>query len=334
VARAVLQVPTMGAAVPAARSSSTKTIVITGGGRGLGLATAAELASRGHRVVLTARTTAATKRALEHVRARTPFANVEGRALDLSSLEQVRTFAARLTREGFALDALINCAGVIQRSEARLKTVDGFEQTLAVNVLAPFLLTHGLMPALRRSPEARVVNVSSRLHLPGSRGKPVDFDFDDPNLVHGYGPERAYKNSKLAMVWFTYQLQRRLGLSPVTANAVCPGFVPMTVSSGSVGFERWLMRHVLGHLPFARTVAQAVESFVFMALDPSLARAGGLFYADQKPIASSAESYDEVKAKRFWDFAVRATGSGEWSADHFHPVLPVVKPRHDRTVAG
>ncbi len=304
--------------------------MITGGGRGLGRATAAKLASLGHRVVLTARTAFAARRAVEQVRAQTPSAQVEGRALDLSSLEQVRTFADRLSGEGFPIDVLFNCAAVMQRSEARLTTVDGFEQTLAVNVLAPFLLTHGLMPALRRSREARVVNVSSRLHLPGSRGKPVDFDFGDPNLVHGYGPERAYKNSKLAMLWFTYELQRRLGLSPVTANAVCPGFVPMTASSGSVGVERWLMRHVLEHLPFASTVDQAVESFVFMALDPSLAHTGGQFYADEKPIASSPESYDEVKAKRFWDSAVSATGSGEWSADHFHPVQLVLKPRHDR----
>ena len=76
-----------------------------------------------------------------------------------------------------------------------------------------------------------MITVCSRLHLPGSRGGPVDFDFDDPQLERGYHPDRAYKNSKLAALWFTYELQRRLGQPPITANAVCPGFVPATAAA-------------------------------------------------------------------------------------------------------
>ena len=270
------------------------------------------MASLGHRVLLTARDAAAGERVAAEIRASHPGAQVEARVLDLSSLAQVRAFGERTAAEGFALDVLLHCAGVMQQSPVRRTTPDGLEETLAVNVLAPFLLTATLLPALRRSTEARVVNVSSRLHLPGSRGKPVDFDFDDPQLLRGYNPERAYKNSKLALLWFTYELQRRLGAGSVTANAVCPGFVPLTAASSTRAFERWLLLHVLPHMPFARSVDEAVDSFAFMAVDPLLTGVGGRFYGEKQAIASSAESNDVAKAKRFWAFAAEVTGSGPW----------------------
>jgi NAD(P)-dependent dehydrogenase (short-subunit alcohol dehydrogenase family) len=292
---------------------NTKTILITGGGRGLGRATAGRLASLGHRVLLTARNLVDGQRAVAQIEAQHVGAKAEARELDLSSLASVRTFGEQLSSEGFALDVLFNCAGVMQQNPIRQTTRDGFEQTLAVNVLAPFLLTQTLMPALWRSGEARVVNVSSRLHLPGSRGKPVKFDFADPQMFHGYNPDRAYKNSKLALLWFTYELQRRLGAgSPVTANAVCPGFVPMTAANSTTGFQRWLLRHVLAHMPFSRTIDEAVDSFVFMAVEPGLAGAGGKFFGEKAVIESSPESHDETKANQFWQLAAEATGSGAW----------------------
>ncbi len=290
-----------------------KTILITGGGRGLGRATAGHLAALGHRVLLTARSLSDGQRAVAEIQAQSLGAKVEARVLDLSVLASVRAFGERLSAEGLALDVLFNCAGVMQQNPVRQVTVDGFEQTLAVNTLAPFLLTRTLLPALRRSTEARVINVSSRLHLPDSRGKPVHFDFEDPHLLRGYNPDRAYKNSKLALLWFTFELQRRLGVgTSVTANAVCPGFVPMTAANSTTGFQRWLLRHVLVHLPFARSIEESVESFVFMALDASLVQVGGKFFGEKTAIASSPESLDVSKARQFWELATQATASGSW----------------------
>lgn len=289
-----------------------KTVLITGGGRGLGKVTAARLASLGHRVLLTARSEASGERAAAEIKAAHPGAQIEPRAVDLSSLAAVRAFGQGVAAEGLTLDVLFNCAGVMQQSPTRLTTAEGFEQTLTVNAFAPFLLTCTLLPALRRSVSARVVNVSSRLHLPGSRGKPVNFDFDDPQLERGYNPERAYKNSKLALLWFTYELQRRLGAGPLTANAVCPGFVPITAAESTHGFERWLLRHVLVHMPFARSTDQAADSFCFMATDPVFDKVGGKFYGDKQPLLSSPDSYDEAKAKRFWGLAAAATATGPW----------------------
>ncbi|MGO9179344.1 MAG: SDR family NAD(P)-dependent oxidoreductase [Candidatus Limnocylindrales bacterium] len=283
-----------------------KTILITGGGRGLGRATAAKLAADGHRVILVARRQEAAQTAAEEITRRHPGARVEPRSVDLSSLSAVRSFAAALGLDE-PIAVLFHVAGVMQTSPTRRLTVDGYEETLAVNVLAPFLLTHLILPALERSPSARVVTVSSRLHLPGSRGAPVDFDFNDPQLEHGYHPERAYKNSKLAVLWFTYELQRRLPPHPITANAVCPGFVPATVAASTHGPIRFAMRRLLPRMPFATSVNAASDSLAFMALDPSLEGVGGRFYGEMHAIESSPEACDRDRARRFWELAADLT---------------------------
>jgi retinol dehydrogenase-12 len=284
-----------------------KTVLLTGGGRGLGRATAEKLAVSGHRVILVARSRASAGAAVEAILGRYPQARVEARAVDLSSLAAVRAFATAEAERGEPIDVLFHIAGVMQTSPTRRLTVDGYEETLAVNVLAPFLLTARLLPALERSVSARVVTVSSRLHLPGSRGEPVDFDFDDPQLERGYHPDRAYKNSKLAVLWFTYELQRRLAPRPITANAVCPGFVPATAAASTSGVMRWVMSWVMPHLPFATSVDAATDSFVFMALDPSLEGVGGKFFGEQHPIESSPQSRDTDQSQRFWELAERLT---------------------------
>ena len=123
-----------------------KTVLLTGGNRGLGRATAEVLAAQGHRVIFTARDQVGGQRALEEIRAKHPAAQLETRALDLGSLDSVRTFAAGLA--GVPIDVLFHNAGVMQQSPTRRLTRDGFEETLGVNVLAPFLLTRLLLPSL------------------------------------------------------------------------------------------------------------------------------------------------------------------------------------------
>ena len=285
-----------------------KTALVTGGGRGLGRVTAEKLALAGHRVILVARTPEAAEAAAGEIRRNHPGAFVEPRSVDLSSLSEVRAFASLDAERGEVIDVLFHVAGVMQQSATRRVTVDGYEETLAVNVLAPFLLTHLLLPALERSPAARVVTVSSRLHLPGSRGEPVHFDFDDPQLERGYHPDRAYKNSKLAVLWFTYELQRRLPPRPITANAVCPGFVPATAAASTRGALRFVMQHVMPRMPFATSVHEATDALMFVAADPSIEGVGGKFFGERRPIESSPESYDLERARRFWDLAADLTG--------------------------
>jgi retinol dehydrogenase-12 len=285
-----------------------KTILITGGGRGLGRATAEKLAAAGDRVVLVARTDASAGAAAEAIRVGHPDAVVDPRSLDLASLAAVRAFASDALERDEPIDVLFHIAAVMQQSPTRRVTVDGNEETLAVNVLAPFLLTCLLLPALERSTSARVVNVSSRLHVPGSRGPSVDFDFDDAQLERGYQRDRAYKNSKLAVMWFTYELARRLPPRTITANAVCPGFVPTTAAESAHGVKRLLMRTLLPHMSFATSIAAASDSLVFMATDPTLDGVTGRFYGEMHQIESSPESHDADRARRFWELAAGLTG--------------------------
>jgi NAD(P)-dependent dehydrogenase (short-subunit alcohol dehydrogenase family) len=290
------------------------TILLTEGNRGLGRVTAEKLAARGHAVVLTARDQAKGAAAAAEIRRAVPGARVEAMVVDLASLASVRAFSEAVLARGEPLDVLFHCAGVMQQSPTRRLTRDGFEETLAVNALAPFLLTSLLLPLLSRAPAARVVCVSSRMHLPGGRGAEVAFDFADPHLARNYDHDRAYKNSKLALLWFTYELARRLPPLPITANAVCPGFVPVTGAESTQGMLRFMMRWVLPHLPFARSVAEATDSLVWMATAPSLAGVTGKFFGEMKEIASSEESRDPDEARRFWALARELTGLAEWPA--------------------
>lgn len=289
-------------------STAKKTLLVTGGGRGLGRGVAEALVRDGHRVVITARDGAAGERACAEIRAAVPSARIESYPLDLASFAAIRRFAAALPAE-LRFDGLVHCAGVMQQSRERRLTVDGIEETLAVNALAPFLLTHELLPRLGTPAHlARVICVSSRLHLPGSRGAPVAYDFDDPNLERGYDPNRAYKNSKLAMLWFTYELARRNPPPRLTAHGTCPGFVPTTAAASVHGLQRILLRYVLPLFPFATSVADAVEALRFTAVDPALDKTSGDFWAEKQPLASSPQSHDLADAARFWAYAERVTG--------------------------
>jgi NAD(P)-dependent dehydrogenase (short-subunit alcohol dehydrogenase family) len=285
-----------------------QTILVTGAGRGLGRVAAEKLAAAGHHVVLHARRAEAADAAARAILACHPDARVTPHAADLASMDAVRGLAADVLAAHARIDAVLHIAGVMQQSPTRRMTADGVEETLAVNALAPFLLSGLLLPALAASPAARIVNVSSRRHLPDSHGAPVDFDVADPMLERGYDPDRAYKNSKLAVLWVTYEQARRTASRPITANAVCPGFVPMTASDSATGMKRLFMRTVLARMPFAVSVDAATDSLAFMATDPALDGVNGAFYGERHPIESSPDSHDEARAAQFWAMAERLTG--------------------------
>lgn len=278
-------------------------IFLTGGGRGLGRLTALRLAALGHEVWLTARDVAAGQRVVDEALAMNPGAKVRALALDLASLDSINARCDALLSEGAPLDVLFHIAGVMQQSPTRRLTVDGLEETLQVNALAPLLLTERLEPLLRRAPVARAVFVSSRLHLPDSRGVPVDFDFDDPNLARGYQHDRAYKNSKLAVLWVMRGFAARWAGTSLSAHAVCPGFVPATGAASTHGVLHFMMQHVLPHMPFATSPEAAAESFVFMATDPAVAASPGGFWGERHLLEASADARDDAKQARFLTWA-------------------------------
>ncbi|MGD7708084.1 SDR family NAD(P)-dependent oxidoreductase [Microlunatus sp. Y2014] len=270
-------------------------VLVTGGNRGIGYELAAALLARGDRVVLTTRDADRGDRAIRRLLADHPTGEVTVRTCDLSDPASVRRCADALLADGRPLDGVINNAGVLLAPPSRELTPDGVEVTLATNALGPLLLVGALAPMLR--PAARVVSLTSRLHLPGSRGEPVDFDFDDPNLDHGYTPERSYKNSKLALMWVSTLLDRRLG--PVTSNTVCPGFVPRTAARHTRGWLRFKLRWIVPRLPFAVTAEQAAADVLWVLDAPELADRGDCFIADRTISEASPQARDSALADRF-----------------------------------
>jgi len=200
------------------------------------------------------------------------------------------------------VDALIHNAGVLRPPVERQLTANGVEITLATNALGPALLTTALLPALAAAPTSRVLISTSRLHQPDSRGMPVDFDFDDPNIEHGYDQDRAYKNSKLAAIWVARELDRRLPPS-ITCNTICPGFVPGTAASYATGWQRLLLRYVLPRFSFARTVDEAAADVIWALDADELSGVGGQYLIDRSIASSSAEAADAALARRFWYLA-------------------------------
>jgi retinol dehydrogenase 12 len=279
--------------------------MITGGNSGIGFATARKLAAQGFHVIMASRNQQASAQASARIRAGQPNASVESIPLDLASFASVRQCAAAFKAKGTPLHVLINNAGGAIKGKQASFTADGFELTFGTNHLGHFLLTNLLLDELKRSAPARVITVSSQRHIPGYAGGPgAKFDYDNLKGEKFYDSAVFYNNSKLANMWFTYELQRRSAGSGVTSNAVCPGFVPEAIGDRRTSpFDRLLYRKILPHMPFARSLDQASSSYMFVATDPSLEGVGGKFIADGKERRSSDESYDEAKARQLWELS-------------------------------
>jgi len=267
-----------------------RVVFVTGATSGIGQETARQLAAMGATVVLGARDNDSGERARAQVTA-TGGGSVEVIAGDLSLTEDVRRVATEFQNRFDRLDVLINNAGVdVGR---RVTTDDGFELTFAVNYLAPFLLTKALLDVLRGSAPARVLNMVSSGHKGGR------LELDDLQHERKFSGQRAYNDSKLALVLFTYELARRLDGSGVTANCVDPGFVRGT----SIGQTLPAAYKAVGVLlmPFMTTPTKAAAGVAWAASAPELAGVNGAYLKRGKQASSSKDSRDPNLARRLWD---------------------------------
>jgi retinol dehydrogenase 14 len=179
-------------------------------------------------------------------------------------------------------------------------TADGLEHTFALNHLAPFLLTNLLLDRLKQSAPARVVTVSSNVHATGR------IDFDDLQGERSYSGARAYSQSKLANVLFTYELARRLQATSVTANALHPGVVRTSFGAEDPGrVQRLFLPFVR---PFMKAPAQGAATSIHLASAPDLEQVTGRYFANGKPRRSSERSYDEAAAARLWQVSATLVG--------------------------
>lgn len=279
--------------------------MITGGNSGIGFATAKKLAAKGFAVILASRNQQASVQAIARIHAADPNAIVESIPLDLSSFASVRQCASAFQAKSYPLHILINNAGGSVPGKQASFTVDGFELTLGTNHLGHFLLTNLLLEDLKRSTSARVVTVSSELHNPAHANGPApDFDYANLKGEKYYSPQVFYRNSKLANMWFAYELQRRLTGTSVTSNAVCPGFVPAAIAARRKSpIEKIFYAQIMTRMPFARSLEQASDSYIIAATDPALEGVGGRFIVDGKEKPSSNDSYEEEKARRLWNLS-------------------------------
>ena len=213
---------------------------------------------------------------------------------DFSSLAGVCQLAEQVWAEHDALHVLVNNAG-LWNTERKL-TVDGYEETFAVNHLAPFLLTRQLRPLIEKSAPARVVVVSSRRH---QSAKPNAFD--DLNLDRSY-PRKgvaAYDRSKLANILFSSELARRLVGTGVTSNAVHPGPVATSIARGS--FIARIGNKLL--TPFLRTPAQGAATTLHVVSSDELTETTGKYFADCAEATPSAAARDPRAAERLWQLS-------------------------------
>ncbi len=274
-----------------------KTILVTGASSGLGFQVAIQLARLGSSVVMLCRDPRRGEEAVAEAKARSGSQAISLVLCDLSSQADVRRLASEWRRERARLDVLVNNAGSV--SPVRRVTVDGLEQTFAVNHLAYFLLTNLLLDVLERSAPSRIVNVASASHRLG------DLDFDDLQYERGgYGIMRAYSRSKLANVLFTAELARRLSGKGVTANCVHPGAVATNIWSRAPWYARPL---VAAAKALMLRPEQGAKVIVRLAADPGLEGRTGGYYEKDRVVQPSRLARDEAVARRLWEVSAALT---------------------------
>ena len=274
-----------------------KICLITGGTLGIGKETALGLARRGAHVAIVGRDADRTRAAAEWIRREAGAEEVAFLPADLSSLAEMRRLAREFKARYSRLDVLVNNAGAI--FARRETTVDGLECTWALNHLAYFLLTQELLELLKASAPARIVNVASTMHTGGF------IDFGDLLGEKRYGGIRAYSQSKLANVLFTYALARRLEGTGVTANCLHPGGVATGFGQNTGGVLKLLMKAAR---PFLITAEQGAATSVYLASSPDVEGVNGRYFAKCKPVRSSAASHDEALQERVWALSLRQIG--------------------------
>jgi retinol dehydrogenase-14 len=267
-----------------------KTCVVTGASTGIGKETALSLSMMGARTIMVSRDKGRGEAARDEVIRKTGNPATDLLLFDLSSFAQVRALADEVLKMTDSIHVLVNNAGTVSLGGG--KTADGFETTLEVNYLAPFLLTNLLLGRIKSSAPARIVNVSSVGHYSGH------IDLDQISRGNAGLMMTAYSNSKLALVMFTYELARRLQGTGVTANCLHPGAVATRI---------WRVPTFLTRA-FMISAKKGAETTVYLASSPEVEGVTGRYFEKKKEKRSLSESYDEEKARLLWDATAKLVG--------------------------
>lgn len=269
-----------------------KTILVTGASSGIGKVSARVLAEQGHRLLFTARTEAKALATLNYLNEHAANADVSYFLCDFASQAQVHALAEAVKAKYTHLDVLLNNAGSVFTSHQ--KTEDGIERTFAVNHLGYFLVTHLLLDRLKASSSARIVNVSSNAHE-----SVKNIDFNNLGFEQNYNLMKAYSQSKLANLMFSYELARRLEATSVTVNALHPGFVATNIGADSIPIFGKAIKRLIN--VFAKDVEIGAKTSIYLASSPDIEGITGKYFVDCKEQRSSVFSYDELVQKQLWE---------------------------------
>jgi NAD(P)-dependent dehydrogenase (short-subunit alcohol dehydrogenase family) len=280
-------------------------VLITGANRGIGWATAVALASAGLDLVLACRHLSSAEEARSRLGAGATHGRIEARELDLASLASIRRFAAGCEADGLRIGTLINNAGVLAEDFALSE--DGFELSMAVNYLGPFLLTRLLLPAFSKAGGLVINTCSSAFRigrLPHSFGE---------ELRMGWHPIRAYADSKLALLMFSIELSRRLSRLPIKVLAVDPGIV----STGMISLHKWFdpLTDALFR-PLIQTEAQGARGSIAMTLSTDGEFSSGGYYRGRRSIVVPRRARKADKLEGLWSITESALGVEGWLDGH------------------
>jgi NAD(P)-dependent dehydrogenase (short-subunit alcohol dehydrogenase family) len=273
-------------------------VAITGCTSGIGRASALELARRGARLTLFCRN---REKGEEVAREIVDAGGLEPRLIimDMASLDSVRDAANEFLKSESSLDVLLNNAGVVNKQ--RRESVDGFEETLAVNHFAPFLLTGMLLPALRKGTNPRIVNVASGAYM-----FVRDMGFEDIEAREGYRTFKQYGRSKLANILFTRSLAKRLENEGITVNCLHPGGVSTSLGLQDNDFITKLVPMLIQ--PFLRTPEQGAETSVYLCCSDDVASTTGEYFYRCKPKRLKYWAKDDEAAEQLWAYTEECTG--------------------------
>ena len=269
-----------------------KHVAITGPTAGIGRTASIELARQGARLTLLCRSAQKAAELADEIVAAggvRPAVVI----LDMADLGSVRRAGEQLAAESGPLHVLLNNAGVINTS--RKETVDGFEETLAVNHFAPFLLTGLLLPRLQATPGARIVNVSS-----GAHAFVKSMGFEDMQAEDGYKTFREYGRSKLANILFTRRLSRLLEGQDITVNCLHPGAVATSLGTQNGGFISRNLPRLLK--PFFRSPLQGAQTSIYLCASDAVAGVTGQYFIDCRARKPKPWAQDDQAADRLWAY--------------------------------
>lgn len=282
----------------------SKTILVTGATSGIGKETAKALAKLGHTVIVHGRDKEKTQKVCAEIKSETGNDSVDILLADLFLLSDVKRMADEVKQKYDRLDVLINNAGGMM-NKVRETTTEGLEKTIALNLLAPFLLTELLLDVLAKSPSARIINVSSEMHKHG--GKP---DFNDFQMANSYSCDRAYGLSKLYFIWISRHLVTELkhnGMEHITVNVVHPATSNTNFGLDSdKGFLKNLIFRVV--MPLSLTPEQGAETSIYLATADEAEKVTGQYYGTKKKLAKADDKYYSAKNEKIvWEYCEQIT---------------------------